>query len=823
MLRVTFLRNIFLLTLLIACGLPLYHSLFIHPSYRNMLIEQTEQEAVRYSSYLINSLKLDSQQLYRDLIPEGLAKDVGLISNDRKLIKLRVFSPHGEIIFSTEKSEYGVINQKDYFVNIVAKGRIYSKVVEKDALSAEGKPTTIDVVETYVPVMGSAGFFGAIEVYYDISNALSSISTLTYRSNLILFTIALSLFTAIIMTLRRTYASHRARLNSEMLLVESNEQLEQRVLDRTLDLNTLNEELQLEVMQHLQTTNNLKKANEFSRTVINSMNDFVSIIDVKTHAIIDCNAVFRERYSNGNEEVLGEPCFKVSRNRSSPCTAPDQACPLEETVKTGLPACFEHHYRDNEGTSTFFEVSTSPILDDEGQVLQAVHVCRDTTKRKQAENEILQMAYYDTLTGLPNRRLLLDRLHKAIPQARRTQGKLAVLFLDLDRFKGINDSRGHSCGDQVLQAVAKRLEKIVRDSDTLARLGGDEFVILLAQIESALDASHVAEKVLATIREPLSLEESQMHITTSIGISVFPDDGENSDILLKGADIALYAAKSFGRNSYKFFSDKMDSLAQERHELESRMHRALEEDEFFLVYQPQFNLITGDIIGIEALLRWQNPDLGAVPPDKFIPVAEETGLILKLGDWVLQTACSQAKTWLDQGLKERCVAVNISVSQFRQSDFVEMIEKTLADTGLPAYLLELELTESLLMQNVEDNINVLQQLKKMGVSLSIDDFGTGYSSLSYLKNFPLDRMKIDQSFVRDINADESDRIIVETIIAMAERLGIEVIAEGVETESQRDALLMRNCHLVQGFLFGKPMSPLELQEFTCSDKSRYPV
>lgn len=812
MLKVKFFRNILLLAVLIAFSLPLYEAFFIHPSYRNMLIEQTEQEAARYGNYLINTLGLKKQMLQRHGIPVDMARDVGVVRKDRLLVKLRVFSPAGEIIFSTQDDEVGVVNQKDYFVNVVAKGKKFSKVVKKDSLTADGSPTKIDVVETYVPIMGTFGFHGAIEVYYDISQALSELDVLALRSSLMLMIIALGLLAALILSLERAYASHRAQQQSEEKLVEINEKLEQRVIARTRALKTSNRELQAEIKQHLFTTSALKKANDFNRTVINSMSDAVAIVDVATHQVVDCNSVFL-----GDDEVQeafrGRNCSGQGKGCESSDAACETVCPLSETVQTGVSAAAEHQYSDSEGRAKYVEVTTSPIFDETGKVVQAVHVWRDITQRKLAQDEIMQMAYYDALTGLPNRRMLLDRLQKAIPQAQRKDEKLALLFLDLDRFKDINDSRGHSCGDQILRAVAEQLEKLIRSSDTLARLGGDEFVFLLTKVETERDIGIVAEKILATIREPIQLEECQVHITTSIGISVFPTDGEDSEVLLKGADMALYAAKSIGRDVYKFYSGKMNAQAQERHELESRMHQALEKGEFSLVYQPQIDLSSGAVVGVEALARWQNPTLGEISPGRFIPVAEESGLIQPLGDWVFIEACRQAKKWFDRDGKGCCVAVNISARQFQQPDFVAKIQSVLKETGLPAYLLDLELTESLLMQNVEANIEVLRQLKGLGLRLSIDDFGTGYSSLSYLKNFPIDRIKIDRSFVRDINVDENDRVIVETIIAMADRLGLEVIAEGVETEAQLAALQVRNCHLIQGHVYARPIPPAELDAY----------
>jgi len=814
MLKVPFLRNILLLSILIAFCLPVYETYIINPSYRAMVIEQTEQEAIRYGNYLINTLNLARTDLQRGKISPQIVQEVGVLRKDRQLIKLRVFSAAGEIIYSTEPSEFGVINQKDYFLNIVAKGQTFSKVVEKHKLTADGVPTKIDVVETYVPIMDTNVFHGAIEVYYDTTRALQALNGLTKRSNMTLVVIVFGLVGAIFLALRRAYGSLCAQRETEKLLVEANEELEHRVAQRTRELEKINTEMQGEINEHLATTTELQKANKFNRTVINSMNDAVSIIDAKTFKVVDYNTVFKETLEADATDLIGNTCYYLTHNLDSPCAPPDHDCPLTETVESGQYVSYDHQHRDRQGNVRYVEVSTAPIFDDSGAVVQVVHVNRDVTERKQAAEKIEKIAYYDSLTGLPNRELLLDRLQQLIPQSQRTQTKFALLVLDLDRFKEINDSRGHSCGDQVLQAITERLQPIVRASDTLARLGGDEFVFLLSKIESEIDACVVAEKILKTIRAPISLDDCQAHMTTSIGISIYPGDGETSEVMLKSADMALYEAKSAGRDVYKFFSGEMNEKAQERHQLENLMHHALENQAFRLVYQPQIDLSSSEIIGVEALTRWQDLEFGFISPGRFIPVAEDSGLILPLGDWVLETACRQAKSWYEQGNKYQCVAVNISARQFQQVDFIEKVKKVLTATGLPAELLELELTESLLMQNGDNNIRLLGELKELGVRLSIDDFGTGYSSLSYLKDFPIDRIKIDQSFVRDLLENANDRVIVETIIAMAEQLGMEVIAEGVETAAQRDSLRERGCQLIQGYLYAKPMSPAELDLFT---------
>ena len=429
----------------------------------------------------------------------------------------------------------------------------------------------------------------------------------------------------------------------------------------------------------------------------------------------------------------------------------------------------------------------------------------DITARIRAESEIQQLINYDTLTGLPNRSLLHDRLRLAIAQAARERHIVGVLFLDLDRFKGINDTLGHRAGDKLLQTIATRLGACVRETDTLARLGGDEFVALLVGVTNEEGITTVAKKILALVSEPVYIDGHELYTTASIGIALYPMDGEDSHTLLKHADLAMYQAKELDRNNFQFFSREMNVKVLERMMLESSMRRALDRDEFFLVYQPQVDARTGRVVGMEALLRWQHPDMGLLVPDKFIYLAEETGFILPLGEWVLQTACRQNKAWQDEGLPPVRVAVNLSGKQFSQQHLDETIAAILMESRLDPQWLEVEITESAIMKNAEQNITILRKLKEMDIAIAIDDFGTGYSSLSYLKHFPISRLKIDRSFVMDITTNPDDAAIAEIIIAMAQTLKLSVIAEGVETRAQMELLSFHNCVEMQGYLFSRPV------------------
>lgn len=435
-----------------------------------------------------------------------------------------------------------------------------------------------------------------------------------------------------------------------------------------------------------------------------------------------------------------------------------------------------------------------------------VWILADITERKQAEDRMRHIAQHDALTGLPNRLALLMRLAQLLPEARRHGWTVAVMFIDLDRFKIINDTLGHQVGDEMLREVACRLSNLLRETDFVARLGGDEFVIILPSISSPADAAIVSGKIISALSTAIEAEGHELHTSPSIGISIFPDDGPDGDIVLKNADTAMYHAKAAGRNNYQFFAADMNRTAAERLNIERKLRHAIARNELSLVFQPQFRAEDTTPTGVEALLRWHHPTDGMISPARFIPVAEETGMIVEIGDWVLATACHEMARWINAGLKPLRIAVNVSARQLRRRDFCETVANALTTSGLPAELLELEITESSVMENPQEAIHILERLGRMGVTLAIDDFGTGYSSLAYLKLFPIDHLKIDRSFVADIEHDLNDRAIAFGTIALAHSLGLNVIAEGVETEDQHELLRANGCDEVQGFLFSKPLT-----------------
>jgi diguanylate cyclase (GGDEF)-like protein/PAS domain S-box-containing protein len=458
-------------------------------------------------------------------------------------------------------------------------------------------------------------------------------------------------------------------------------------------------------------------------------------------------------------------------------------------------------------------LTISAVKAGNGVVTHYVGSYLDMTEHKAAEESIKNLAFYDPLTSLPNRRLLLDRLHQASASSARSGREGALLFIDLDNFKDINDTLGHDIGDLLLQQTAQRLESCLRESDTVARLGGDEFVVMLEDLsehalEAAAQTKTVGEKILATLSQPYQLATHKYHSTPSIGATIFSDHGQSGEELLKRADIAMYQAKKAGRNTLRFFDPQMQVSITARVSLESELRKALENQQFQLHYQIQVDS-SHRPLGAEALIRWIHPLRGMVSPAQFIPLAEETGLILPIGLWVLETACAQLKAWQQEALtRDLVLAVNVSAKQFHQANFVAQVQAAVQYHAINPMLLKLELTEGMLLENIEDTIATMNALKEIGVQFSLDDFGTGYSSLQYLKRLPLDQLKIDQSFVRDIAIDNSDKAIVHTIIAMAQSLNLNVIAEGVETEEQRQLLMERGCTHYQGYLFSKPV-PIE--------------
>jgi diguanylate cyclase (GGDEF)-like protein/PAS domain S-box-containing protein len=546
---------------------------------------------------------------------------------------------------------------------------------------------------------------------------------------------------------------------------------------------------------------------ERAQVTLNSIGDAVICTDVEGN-ITFLNLVAEKMTGWTWEEATGCPMTEVFRIQDAishdPVPNPMEIA-LGQNRAAHLPANCILIRRD--GFEIPIEDSVAPIHNREGNATGAVIVFRDVSAARTMALQMTHSAQHDFLTGLPNRMLLNDRVRQAVAVAPRHNKKVAVLFLDLDGFKHINDSLGHPIGDKLLQSIAKRLVSCVRDSDTVSRQGGDEFVILLSEMEQSEDAAITARRMLHAVAEAHSVDQHELHVTASIGVSIFPDDGRDAETLIKNADTAMYQAKENGRQSYQFFKPAMNVRAVERQSIEESLRRALERQEFALHYQPKINLRNGEISGAEALIRWTHPTRGPVPPGQFIPVAEDCGLILPIGNWVLREACKQARAWLDARLPLSTMAVNISAMEFRDEHFLDGVFSILEETGLDPTFLELELTESVLMKRAETTAAVLKKLRAKGIQLAVDDFGTGYSSLSYLRKFPIDALKIDQSFIRQITTAPDETTIVTAVISMGRSLKLRVVAEGVETQEELAFLQAHKCDEAQGFYFSRPVVP----------------
>lgn len=523
---------------------------------------------------------------------------------------------------------------------------------------------------------------------------------------------------------------------------------------------------------------------------------------------------FRVRYMNKSlVEWFGDQtdqiCYSSIANLEQPCPY----CKIHDVINNNKKVMYQPVTPDGQS----FEIVATSIKNSDGTTSK-MEIIRNVTEQKQAQENLLYekektdyLAHHDTLTKLPNRVLFQDRIVQAIEKAKRDQHKVALLFIDLDHFKEINDSLGHNIGDEILKVLTQRFEDIISDADTLARLGGDEFGIVLENIEHIQNASLVAHKILEVLKEEILLEQKTLYITSSIGISIYPDDGQDAQSLLKFADSALFKAKDEGRNNFQFYSSDMTELAFERVLMEASLREALVKEEFVVYYQPQVDAKREKLVGMEALVRWNHPTMGLVSPAKFIPLAESTGLIVELDDFVMKKAMTQLALWYKEGLNPGRLALNLSVKQLQQEDFLEKFEHLRQESGCKADWLELEVTESQIMSKPQEAIEILQKIQDLGIELAVDDFGTGYSSLAYLKRLPINKLKIDQTFVRDLPYDEEDSAIARAVIALAKSLNLHIIAEGVETQEQKEFIVSNGCDNIQGYFYSKPIPAKEFE------------
>lgn len=603
------------------------------------------------------------------------------------------------------------------------------------------------------------------------------------------------------------------RIRAESELAALNGTLELRVQHRTAELTETNRRMQEEIEIRKETERELFEEKQRAIVTLESIGD--GVVTTDTHARVTYLNPVAERLTGWTSaEAYGKPLLEVFRivNETTRKLVPN---PVEVVLAHGEIYGLGNHtlLLNRNGPEYAIEDSAAPIRDRDGKVLGVILVFHDVSEARKLNTKMAYLAEHDFLTDLPNRLLLNDRLVQALAMAKRDNEFVAIMFLDLDNFKNINDSLGHEVGDQLLKMVARRLEGCLRNSDTISRQGGDEFMILLPGMSDHFAPAEVAEKLLVAASTPYTIGLQEIRISVSIGIAVYPDDGDTAEILTKSADAAMYHAKALGRNNYQFFTRRMNERVSELAELDHNLRRAVENNQFQLHYQPKVDILSGQIVGAEALLRWLHPEWGMVSPERFISIAESTGLIRNIGNWVLREVCRQNRAWQDAGLPAIPVAVNLSAVQLKQKSFLNEVTQILMLSGLSPEYLEFEVTESVAVEGEIEVMSWLNTLKEMGVKLSIDDFGTGYSSLAYLKRLPIDAIKIDRSFVHDINIDEDDSTIVTAIIRMSHGLRLKVIAEGVETKEQLSFLKAEGCDQIQGYLCSRPLSAEDFAVF----------
>ena len=574
-----------------------------------------------------------------------------------------------------------------------------------------------------------------------------------------------------------------------------------------------------DITERKKAENELKLQHKYLQSIIDGVDDPIMVIK-EDYTVELMNSTLKE--STKHIKVLdpeNPKCYEISHHRTSPCDGIEHPCPLKDVLASKKHISVIHNHDDQDGNSRFIELSATPLYDDNKNCIGIIESARDITMHLEAQDELKKQknildhqAHHDALTGLPNRVFFQNQLELSIKKAKQKNSKVALLFIDLDHFKEINDSLGHAIGDEVLKEVTFRLLRTIRDNDTVSRLGGDEFTVILENLTEIQDASTIANKILNVLTKSIKIDEHTLYVSSSIGISVYPDDGESMQNLLKYADSAMYKAKDEGRNNYQYYNSSMTEQAFERIVMETSLRNAIKNEEFVVYYQPQVNGKTNQLVGMEALVRWNHPSIGIVSPAKFIPLAESTGLIVEIDKYVMKTAMTQLAIWYEKGLNPGVLAMNLAVKQLQQKDFLNMFEALAKESKCKFEWLELEVTEGQIMTNPEEAIKILQQISDIGIELAVDDFGTGYSSLAYLKKLPIDKLKIDQAFIRDLPEDEEDSAITKAIIALATSLNLRVIAEGVETEEQRDFVVENGCENIQGYYYSRPLPSNELED-----------
>ncbi|MEO5369122.1 MAG: EAL domain-containing protein [Magnetococcus sp. DMHC-1] len=786
---------------------------------KNLSLTQLMQNAIQATlgDFLARSRTMPAMDLARDPVVSLLDKQIRSLIADLSVVRVKIYNLDGMTIFSTDPKQIGqdqswnpgVIKARDGFPN--------SEVIQrKMTVSYDGNIEERSLVSSYIPMRATGpheSVPGIIEVYNDITPLINHIHHSQWQETIALSSILIILYLAYVLLVRRldrTIRTHERDRRRHLQEIEKhNENLENRVQERTSELSASNLALQTEVAVRRQAEKELCLA----ATVYHNTQEAIVVTDARG-IIQSVNPAFSHMTGFSAEEAVGQGMNILKSGRHDA----DFYKELWQTLETQGRWQGEIWNRRKNGEIYPEYTSIGAIRDGAGRIIQYVSIFSDISARKESEDRIQFLAHHDALTGLPNRVLLQDRLLRALSFANRFEHLVAVMFLGLDRFKMINESVGRHHGDQLLKNVAARLAKCLRDEDSISRGTGDEFIILASGLLEVRNVPVIADKLLSTFKEPFQIDNESYFLGATIGISLFPMDSRDGDQLLKNAETAMHRAKDQGRGGYQYYTEEMGLVSAKRVTMVNKLRRAIDNNELLLYYQPQIEVATGRLAGVEALIRWRNEELGLVSPLSFIPLAEETNLIVPIGEWVLRTACQQAVIWQEAGFPPMKMAVNVSAKQLAVGNFADTVASALRDTGLQSNQLEVELTEGLFLADVKDTIDIFDQLKGMGVTLSIDDFGTGYSSLSYLKRFRVHTLKIDRAFIRDIITDPDDAAITRTIIAMASSLNMQVVAEGVAAVEQLEFLRSLGCDYVQGFLFSPPVGSDEITCFLEEDR-----
>ena len=784
----------------------------------NAALGQTLGNALwhRFDPLVVRSPTLDRDAILREISERRLREDVIALMAGSKVIKVKLYNRDGLTVFSTDLEQVGALAAENPGVKAALAGRVRSDLTHRNSFDGfEGTLQNLDVLATYRPALDSGKTIrGVFEIYTDVSDFVSA--TREVRSLVIGAVLALLGVLYVLLHLLIARAQHVLDQQSGELdatidtIANNNRALDQRVAERTAELLAANETLQREVADRIAAEGKLRLAAQvFENTV-----EGITITDPE-QTILAVNRAFTVVTGFSEAEVLGQTPRLLKSGL--------QSAAFYESMWKSLES--NGHWqgeilnRRKNGEIYPEWLSISAVKDSFGNVSNYVGVFSDISSLRDSEERVEYLSHHDVVTGLPNRLHFNQHVVIAIDAAARQQTQFALIFLDLDHFKTINDSLGHDTGDAFLSEIATRLRRGVRAGDTLARLGGDEFITLVENIDDANEAAVVAQQMLDTLSAQFAVEGHELVISASIGISIFPIDGGDVHTLVKHAEAAMYRAKEVGRNAVRFYTPEMTANAAERLQTEMQLRRALDNGEMTLQYQPQIELATGALVGAEALARWNHPERGLIPPPKFIPITEETGLINDIGAWALREACEQLLRWDADGFHLPRLAVNVSVRQIEREGFIELVGDILRETGVSADRIEIEITESVLMQT-GNAPRLLAMLRELGVSLSIDDFGTGYSSLSYLRRLPIDKLKIDQSFIGDVTSNASDAAIVRSVIALATTMSLTTVAEGVETDEQLDLLRREGCSAVQGYVFSPPLAPDDLAAWAAQRPAR---